>query len=51
MTSTPEPEHRGILDKLGIKGLLRRVVSRFRSERRLPERLRLPARNYDNLNM
>ena len=33
MTSTPEPEHRGILDKLGIKGLLRRVVSRFRPEK------------------
>ena len=33
MTSTPEPEHRGILDTLGIKGLLRRVVSRFRPEK------------------
>ena len=34
MTSTPEPEHRSLLDKLGIKGLLRRVVSRFRPEKK-----------------
>ena len=35
MTSTPEPEHRGILDKLGIKSLLRRIVSRFRPEKKV----------------
>ena len=38
MTSKPEPEHKGILDKLGIKGLLRRIVSRFRPEKKeVPE--------------
>ena len=34
MTSKPEPEHRGILDKLGIKSLLRRIVSRFRPQKK-----------------
>ncbi|MHB8370986.1 MAG: IS1634 family transposase, partial [Leptospirales bacterium] len=32
VSSKPEPEQRGILDKLGIKSLLRRVVSRLRPE-------------------
>ncbi|MGC8500973.1 MAG: hypothetical protein ACP5OS_07360 [Leptospirillia bacterium] len=34
MTSTPEPEHRGILDKLDIKSLLCRIVSRFHPEKK-----------------
>ncbi|EQD24492.1 MAG: putative transposase [Leptospirillum sp. Group IV 'UBA BS'] len=34
MTSKPEPEHRGILDKLGIRGFLRRLVSRIRPEKK-----------------
>ncbi len=37
MTSKPEPEQRGILDKLGIKSLLRRAVSRIRSEKKEAE--------------
>lgn len=37
MTSKPEPEHRGLLDKLGITGLLRRIVSRFRPEKKEEE--------------
>jgi transposase len=34
MTSKPEQEHRGILDKLGIRSFLRRIVSRVRPEKR-----------------
>jgi hypothetical protein len=35
--SKPEPEQRGILDKLGIRSLLRRVVSRHRAEKKEAE--------------
>ena len=33
MTSKAEPEDRGVLDKCGIKILLRRIVSRFRPQK------------------
>ncbi|MHB8369150.1 MAG: IS1634 family transposase, partial [Leptospirales bacterium] len=39
VSSKPEPEQRGILDKLGIRSLLRRVVSRFRPEKKEAEEL------------